>query len=314
MKVTVTLVLEDMKSVVLLILLSLKRHGFAFDGYSRPGSHHSNPRLCSSRSCTLGAEIFEPRVVVVGGGVGGLAVASRIVASYNGACHVTILEKNERVGGRCGSFERVVDKYGTFRHERGPSLLLLPDTYREFFLDCRNQSAEAYGLEMKQCVPAYKVIFEDGDIIDLGFPRQPTKTLDDAERQSRETMNRWEENGATKWDDYMRVTSAFLDAGLSNFIEERLDLGSLPNFVIEALRDFAKAWPLKPHSDVLDAIFQSNKMKALASFQDLYVGLEPYRNNQLLGGGVLRTTAPAVFGLLAAIELHPSNPKSGGEC
>jgi len=75
---------------------------------------------------------------------------------------------------------------------------------------------------------------------------------------------------------------------------------------------FLKAWPLKPHSDVLDAFFDSDKMKALASFQDLYVGLEPYRNSALLGGGVLQSTAPAVFGLLAAIELHPTNPQSGG--
>lgn len=54
-------------------------------------------------------------------------------------------------------------------------------------------------------------------------------------------------------------------------------------------------------------------MKALASFQDLYVGLEPYRNQELIGGGVFQSTAPAVFGLLAAIELHPSNSKSGGK-
>jgi hypothetical protein len=39
-------------------------------------------------------------------------------------------------------------------------------------------------------------------------------------------------------------------------------------------------------------------MRALASFQDLYVGVVPYRNNELLGGGVLKSTAPAVFGLL----------------
>ena len=69
---------------------------------------------------------------------------------------------------------------------------------------------------------------------------------------------------------------------------------------------------MKPHSDVLDAIFESPKLKALASFQDLYVGLEPYRNSNRIGGGVLATTAPAVFGLLAAIELHPSNSKAGG--
>ena len=71
--------------------------------------------------------------------------------------------------------------------------------------------------------------------------------------------------------------------------------------------------PARWSQDVLDAFFESDKMKALASFQDLYVGLEPYRNNELLGGGVLKATAPAVFGLLAAIELHPSNKKSGGE-
>jgi len=52
-------------------------------------------------------------------------------------------------------------------------------------------------------------------------------------------------------------------------------------------------------------------MKALASFQDLYVGLEPYRNDDQLFGGVLKKTAPAVFGLLAALELHPTNKKAG---
>ena len=73
-----------------------------------------------------------------------------------------------------------------------------------------------------------------------------------------------------------------------------------------------QAWPLKPHSDVLDAIFSLNKMKALASFQDLYVGLEPYRNNNEFAGGVMKKTAPAVFGLLSALELHPTNEKAGG--
>ena len=54
-------------------------------------------------------------------------------------------------------------------------------------------------------------------------------------------------------------------------------------------------------------------MRALASFQDLYVGLEPYKNNDQLFGGVAESTAPAVFGLLAAIELHPENKKAGGK-
>jgi len=252
-----------------------------------------------------------PRVVVVGGGVGGLAVASRI-ASLSEICQVILLEKNEFVGGRCGSFHVLTEK-GTFRHERGPSLLLLKDVYEDLFRDCSpGKSAHNYGLDIKQCVPAYQVVFEDGDRIDLGIPRayhsQGAKAL---ESRSRTKMESYERDGAAKWDEYMKSTSAFLDCGLPNFIEERFNLETLPNFLREALRGLGKAWPLKPHSDVLDATFDSNKMKALASFQNLYVGLDPYRNNNEPFGGVLRKTAPAVFGLLAAIELHPANKLSG---
>lgn len=272
---------------------------------------------CFSLSVTqpIGS-MLDQRVVVVGGGVGGLAVAARVKASLPDNCHVTIVEKNSHLGGRCGSFFRKIDGFGIFRHERGPSLLLLPDVYRGIFTQCSNNDKQAidYGLDLLQCVPAYQVVFEDGSKLDVGFPRDDGNAMTAAELESREIMDSFESDGAAKWDGYMRTTSAFLDCGLPNFIEERLDLPSFPAFLREALSDFLKAWPLKPHSDVLDAIFESEKMKALASFQDLYVGLEPYRNNELLGGGVLKSTAPAVFGLLAAIELHPTNSKSGGEC
>ena len=252
-----------------------------------------------------------PRVIVVGGGVGGLAVASRIASSLE-VCEVLVLEKNEFVGGRCGSFCVTTEK-GVFRHERGPSLLLLKKMYEDLFLDCSpGKSAMNYGLEIKQCIPAYQVVFDDGDRISLGFPSDcRDEKVMELELQSRAKMDSYEPGGASKWDEHMTSTAAFLDCGFPNFIEERFDLSSFPAFLWEACRGFGKAWPLKPHSDVLDAIFESNKMKALASFQLLYVGLEPFRNNMELFGGVLRKTAPAVFGLLSAIELHPRNTLSG---
>ena len=252
----------------------------------------------------------QKQVIVVGGGVGGLAIASRIAAA-NPSCNVTILEKNRYVGGRCGSFE--VQGAGgqkeAFRHERGPSLLLLPRFYRELFQDCcrgrEKSTPEDYGLLMKACIPAYQVVWNDGDRIDVGFPRSSTRS--DAELASRRKMDEIEHEGSKKWDAYMEVCKAFLDCGLPNFIEERLDLSSFPAFLQESLKDFGRCWPLKPHSDVLAAIFTSAKMKSLSSFQDLYVGLEPYSNSNKVGGGVLETTAPAVFGLLAAVELHPQS-------
>jgi phytoene desaturase len=240
-----------------------------------------------------------------------MGIAARIASSSTPAspCKVTLLEKNSRdlLGGRCGSFDVTVSGHdGAFRHERGPSLLLLKSVYEDLFTDCTGgaRTAKDYDLDIVQCTPAYQVVFDDGDRIELGYSGNDSQECIDK-------MNSYEEGGHDKWRQYMAACSAFLDCGLPNFIEERLNLPSFPAFIYEALRDGGKAWPLKPHSDVLDAIFASQKMKALASFQDLYVGLEPYRNDDQLFGGVLRKTAPAVFGLLAALELHPSNKRAG---
>ena len=311
------------------------------------GLRHVPSALWSSSSSSSPSGTGDDRsgspqhVVVVGGGVGGMAVAARI-ASQEPNARITLLEKNAEIGGRCGSFwvdpgrqgEQlgvgetgvVVDdgtgaKTGLFRHEQGPSLLLLKSVYEDVFTDTTtSKTARDYGLEMVQCSPAYQVVFDDGDKISVGFPAATDNTdgggsrspaIASAESRSRAQMDAYEEDGAAKWDDYLAITAAYLDAGLPNFIEEKLDLWSLPNFLVQSLKDGAKAWPLKPHSDVLDALFESDKLRALASFQDLYVGLEPYQNPDLFGGGVLRSTAPAVFGLLAAIELHPTNKNAG---
>ena len=61
----------------------------------------------------------------------------------------------------------MVGNYGTFRHEQGPSLLLFPDVYWDAFWDCDVEC----GFEMKQCQAAYQVVFDDGDAVNVGFPK-----------------------------------------------------------------------------------------------------------------------------------------------
>lgn len=252
-------------------------------------------------------------ICIVGAGVGGLATASRIASSPDlpNDAKLIILEKNSasNVGGRCGSFSVYVENFGEFRHERGPSLLLLKDVYEDLFRDC-GENIRDFNLNMVQCVPAYQVIFEDGDVINIGFPENHLES-ETLRQISRMKMNDFEVDGAEKWDQYMATTESFLNCGLPNFIEERLDLSSLPSFLHEATKENFRSWPLLPHSKVLDATFASSKMRALASFQDLYVGLEPFENKANIFGGVITKTAPAVFGLLSALELHPTNKKGG---
>jgi phytoene desaturase (3,4-didehydrolycopene-forming) len=230
----------------------------------------STPRTEEDVTEPAEAQSQQQHVVVVGGGVGGLAVAAMIASrNSNNNVRVTILEKNEHVGGRCGSFwvdhpynqtapassssttTTAATKRRRFRHERGPSLLLLPEIYHQLFTEASRavaskSTSKDYGLDMVQCIPAYQVIFEDGDCISVGFPfssspsTSSSSLLQHEERLSREKMDSYERNGSKKWDEYMKIASAYLDCGLPNFIEERLDLKSFPNFLLQSLRDNAK--------------------------------------------------------------------------
>ena len=66
------------------------------------------------------------RVVVIGAGMGGLAVAARLAAQGH---EVTVCEQAATVGGKLGRYER-----DGFVFDTGPSLLTLPAVYRDLFL------------------------------------------------------------------------------------------------------------------------------------------------------------------------------------
>lgn len=80
--------------------------------------------------------------------------------------------------------------------------------------------------------------------------------------------------------------------GLPNFIEERLSLARLPEFVWNAL----SSSPLENHHRQLSRNFDSPKMRALLSFQDLYVGKQ--------GSQVVDATSKRITGLS---ESRPRN-------
>ncbi|WP_231887293.1 FAD-dependent oxidoreductase, partial [Dietzia timorensis] len=64
-------------------------------------------------------------VVVIGGGVSGLATAALLARRGHA---VTLVEKNPTLGGRAGSRES-----GGFRWDTGPSWYLMPEVFAQFY-------------------------------------------------------------------------------------------------------------------------------------------------------------------------------------
>lgn len=90
------------------------------------------------------------RVIVIGGGITGLASAGLLARD---GYDVVLLEKQSQVGGRAGSLE--VDG---FRFDTGPSWYLMPEVFDHFFRLMGTSAAEQ--LELIRLEPGYRVYFE----------------------------------------------------------------------------------------------------------------------------------------------------------
>jgi phytoene desaturase len=99
------------------------------------------------------------KVVVVGAGVGGLAVAARLAAQGHA---VELHERSTTHGGKLGEFRRE-----GFAFDTGPSLLTMPHVFEELFADTGGPS----GLDVAAVDPACRYRFADGTTLDL--PHDP---------------------------------------------------------------------------------------------------------------------------------------------
>jgi phytoene desaturase len=90
------------------------------------------------------------KVIVIGGGIGGLATAALLSKA---GLSVTVLEAREKVGGRAYIWQK-----DGFTFDTGPSWYLMPEAFDQFFR-LMGTSADKE-LELVALDPAYKTIYE----------------------------------------------------------------------------------------------------------------------------------------------------------
>jgi len=130
-------------------------------------------------------------VVVVGGGVGGLCTAVRLRSAGH---EVTLVERNDVVGGKLATFERE-----GFTFDVGPSLLTLPHVFDEVFaLAGTSLAAE---LDLVRLDPQFTYSWRDGST--LVVPDDPAATeaaFDEFAPGAGAQWREFDERGREIWD------------------------------------------------------------------------------------------------------------------
>ena len=93
------------------------------------------------------------KIAVIGSGIGGLAVASRLAAKGH---DVTVFEKNAQVGGKIGEIY-----FNGYRFDTGPSLLTLPELVEELYFTSGEDSKQS--ISFKKMNILCKYFFAEGE-------------------------------------------------------------------------------------------------------------------------------------------------------
>jgi len=218
---------------------------------------------------SAGRNIKEPKIIVVGAGVGGIAAAAHLA---NRGLDVTVLEKNPRPGGRCYRISRAGHHFDV-----GPTLYVMPRVYEQAFADLGERIED--WLDLQRVDPTYHLIFGDGQKLSLTSDLEAMRTqlesiekgsflryldyMDEGKRHYKLAMNRLVQRDFRKWTDFF-------------------NLGNLP--LLFQLKALVK------HYEGMGAYFDNPRLKAAFTFQDMYMGLSPFE-------------APATFSMLQYTEL-----------
>ncbi len=213
-------------------------------------------------------EANKPTAVIVGSGPGGLA--SALLLAHSGV-DVTILEKEEKVGGRT----KLIHKDG-YTFDRGPTFFHYPEVIEQIFQAIGRDAHKELGLMPLD--PMYRLVFGAGGHIDA------TSDLEAMTQRIHELAGEKNANGFKKYVTQNRKKLELSKQCLQTPWTSPLDVLSK--------RAIRVATVLKPWSSVasdLSKHFDDERVRLAMSFQTKYLGMSPFH-------------APSLFTILAFLE------------
>lgn len=214
----------------------------------------------------------EGPVVVVGGGIAGLATAALL--AHEGR-DVTLVEATDSVGGRAGSWSA-----GGFRFDTGPSWYLMPEVFDHFFRLCGTSADEQ--LDLVRLDPGYRVYFENRpESVDIRSDRAASTALfESLEPGAGRVLGRYLDSARTTYDLALK---RFLYTNFTSYPAlVRPDVlaraGSLVARLVQPLHSFVARR------------FTDRRIQQILGYPAVFLGSSPY-------------LAPSIYHLMSHLDL-----------
>jgi phytoene desaturase len=202
------------------------------------------------------------RVVVIGAGVGGLAAAARLAALGH---DVTVCEAADQVGGKLGLVVHDVPGAGAFRFDTGPSLLTMPQVFRDLFGDTGGWPRD---LVLEPLDPIARYRFADGSGFDAAADRDELCARLDA----------WSPGSGDDWRGFTARAQRVWAASRVPFLESALDgPRTMARLALRQPRDIAAIAPGRSLRSLGRRHLRDPRLRTFLDRYATYTGSDPRR-------------------------------------
>ena len=199
-------------------------------------------------------------VIVIGSGFAGLSTAATLA---NDGYNVTLLEKNNDIGGRARQF-----KHKGFLFDMGPSWYWMPDVFEKFFNKFNKSVSDYY--DLIKLNPGFQMIFDEFETIQISSSFNEIKELfEKIEPGSSRSLELFMKEAEFKYKFSME--KLIYNPGLSFF--EFFNKGIFKNILN---LDLLKSYKKHVHKS-----FKNPKLRALLEFPVLFLGTAPEKTPAL---------------------------------
>lgn len=194
-------------------------------------------------------------VIIIGGGLGGLALACMLGKK---GYHVTILEKNDTVGGRA----RLWQKDG-FTFDLGPSWYMMPDVF-EYFFSLLGEDINEY-FSLQKLSPSYRVFLKsNGKHYDF---------FGDIEK-NKQTFESIEPGSGKVLEQFLASTKYQYEIAKHEFMFKNYD--SVFDFFNKRVMTLGAKLPLfKKQKHIIEKLFTSEILQKVMQYQTVLLGTSP---------------------------------------